>query len=194
MGWGLFGSKLEACRGLKVNLDDSGDKSFDTGMIYRLLALGICLTLCCCPKPPNPISMMLTAAELIVKEPQKWQGNTVLVVDYQKAAQKANLSDDDVVTRFEAAAIKLVTFGTEWTNVASKEEQAEYRKLTVEAMGKPSPTGTATYEIGDSSQKILDLISRSLERKESERFEETWTNALQAFKALNVRYRKMAEG
>ena len=56
----------------------------------RLFVLTICSSLLCCgPAKRNSYSVMLEAAEGIVKEPQNWQKNTSLVVDFQKAAAEA---------------------------------------------------------------------------------------------------------
>lgn len=147
---------------------------------------------------PSQLDVMLKSAENIVREPQNWQKNTSLVVDFQLAAQGCSLSDDDAIKAFESAATKLVTFGTGWTKVANQEQLQEYRRLSLEAIAELSRAqkgagdikAGGNLEFGDSSKKMLELVSRSLDDSESKQFESTWTNALNAFKALNSKYGK----
>ena len=165
-----------------------------------LIGLLACSSLSCGKDKPavDWLEVMLKSAESIVREPQNWQKNTSLLVDFQMAAEKCNLADDDAIKTFESAATKLVTFGTGWTKVANQQQLEEYRKLSLEAIAGLSISqtvsgdikGGGSLELGDSSKKILELISRSLDDSESKQFESTWTNALNAFKALNVKHGK----
>ena len=165
-------------------------------LCYCLIGLVACLSVSCGKREPDPVAVMLQSAEGIVREPQNWQKNTGLVVDFQKAAQKAHLSEDDVVKSFQSAATKLVTFGAGWTQVASTHQIEEYRRLSLEALAQIHKTSTlganakadATADFGESSKKLLELISHSLDGSESKQFEKTWTNALDALKALHDKF------